>query len=57
MNVRSEPTTVADTLCAPTQRGASSAAAAPGGLEMALSAQVNWNNDRSCVRELCGLET
>lgn len=57
MNVRSEPTTVADTLCAPTQRGASSAAAVPGGLEMALSAQVNWNNDRSCVRELCGLET
>lgn len=57
MNVRSEPTTVADTLCAPTQRGASSAAAVPGGLEMALSAQVNWNSDRSCVHELCGLET
>lgn len=57
MNVRSEPTTVADMLYAPTQRGASSAAAVPGGLEMALSAQVNWENNRSCIHELRGLET
>lgn len=43
MNVRSEPTTVADTLYAPTQRGASSAAAVPDGLGTALSVQI-WTS-------------
>lgn len=56
MSVRSERTTVADMLYAPTRRGASSAAAARGGLETASSAQVNWKNNGGCIHELCGLE-
>lgn len=43
MNVRLEHTTVADMLYAQIQRGASSAAAVPAGLETALSAQI-WTN-------------
>lgn len=40
MNVKLEHTTVTDMPYAPTQQEASNAAAAPGGLEMALSALV-----------------
>lgn len=40
MNVKSEHTTATDMLCVPTQQEASNVVAAPGGLEMALSALV-----------------
>lgn len=55
MNVKLEPTTAAGTLCAPTLREASGVAAAPAGLEMALSAQVNGKRTETACRELCGL--
>lgn len=58
MNVRLEHTTVADMLCAQIQQGASSAAAVLAGLEMALSAQVNWKNSTSYIHGLLhGSET
>lgn len=57
MNVRLEHTTVADMLYAQIQRGASSAAAVLDGLEMALSAQVNWKKSARYIHELHGSES
>ena len=55
MNVKLEHTTATDMLYVPTRQEASNVAAAPGGLEMALSVLVGWKITETACHELPGL--